>query len=89
MITRPYKQGGAIDPYVKAEESGSVEDIENHSKHLKDIAESPEIAKIWAAYAKGYPYAKGIVLPDILSLIAWVFEKEQRLRSNAPSGRLD
>ena len=60
---------------VKAEERGSVEDIENHSKHLKDIAESPEIAKIWAAYAKSYPYAKGIALPDILSLITWVFEK--------------
>jgi len=59
---------------VKAEERDSVSDIKNHEKHLRDIAVSPEIAKIWAAYGRSYPYAKGIALPDILALIAWVFE---------------
>ena len=62
---------------VKAEERDSVSDIENHKKHLRDIAGSPEIAKIWAAYGRSYPYAKGIALPDILALIAWVFEDYQ------------
>ena len=61
---------------VKAEERNSVSDIENHGKHLRDIAASPEIAKIWEAYGKSYSYAKGIALPDILALIAWVFEEE-------------
>jgi hypothetical protein len=41
---------------------------------LRDIAESPEIAKIWAGYVRSYPYAKGIALPDILTLIERVFE---------------
>ena len=50
--------------------------IENHSKHLRDIADSPEIVKIWAAYVRSYPYAKGIALPDILAMIAWVFERD-------------
>jgi predicted nucleotidyltransferase component of viral defense system len=59
---------------VKAEERDSVPNIENHAKHLRDIAGSPEIAKIWAAYVRNYPYAKGITLPGILALIAWMFE---------------
>jgi predicted nucleotidyltransferase component of viral defense system len=61
---------------IKAEERGSVNDIENHAKHLRDIAASPEIAKIWAGYVKSYPYAKDIALPDILALVAWVFERQ-------------
>jgi len=59
---------------VKAEERGSVNEIENHSKHLNTIAASPEMQKIWEGYIKNYPYAKGIALADILALIAWVFE---------------
>jgi predicted nucleotidyltransferase component of viral defense system len=59
---------------VKAEERDSVLDIDNHTKHLRDIAGSLEIAKIWNAYLRNYPYAKGIALPDILALIGWVFE---------------
>ncbi|MDR0491736.1 MAG: hypothetical protein LBH28_10885 [Oscillospiraceae bacterium] len=59
---------------VKAEERDSVPAIENFAKHLRDIADSPEIAKIWAGYVRSYPYAKGIALPDILALIAWVFK---------------
>jgi len=59
---------------VKAEERGSVPAIENKEKILGDIAASPDIAKIWDNYKKRYHYAKGIALPDILSLIAWVFE---------------
>lgn len=59
---------------VKAKERGSSATIENHTKHLQDITESPEISKIWLGYARNYPYAKGITLPDILSLIAWLFE---------------
>ena len=58
---------------VKAEERGSVTDMDNHEKHLRDIAASPEIAKIWSAYVRNYPYAKGIALTDVLALIAWVF----------------
>jgi predicted nucleotidyltransferase component of viral defense system len=60
---------------IKAEERGSVSAVENHAKHLKDIAESLEIAKIWVGYGKNYAYAKGIELSDILKLIAWVFEE--------------
>ena len=59
---------------VKAEERSSVPAIENHAKILNDIAASPDIAKIWGSYSKRYHYAKGITLPDILALIAWVFE---------------
>ncbi|MCL2604544.1 MAG: nucleotidyl transferase AbiEii/AbiGii toxin family protein [Defluviitaleaceae bacterium] len=58
---------------VKAEERGSVKYIDNHSNHLQNISDSPEIAKIWAGYVKSYPYAKGIALQDILELILWVF----------------
>ena len=61
---------------VKAEERGSVSLVENHVKHLSDIAGSPEIDKIWAGYVKNYPYAKGIALSDILALIACVFKSE-------------
>ena len=60
---------------AKAKERGSVGDVENHTKLLRDIADSPEIAKIWAGYVRNYPYAKGIALSDVLALIAWVFEK--------------
>jgi len=59
---------------VKAEERGSVDVVDNYLKHLNDIESSPEIAKIWERYIKGYPYAKGISLSDILTLISWVFE---------------
>ena len=58
---------------VKAEERESADAVENHTKHLRDIADSPEIAQIWAGYSRSYPYAKGIALSDILALIAWVF----------------
>jgi len=60
---------------AKAEERGSLNSLEDHAKHLRDIADSPEIAKIWTAYAKNYPYAKGIALQDVLALIAWVLEE--------------
>ncbi|MCL2437404.1 MAG: nucleotidyl transferase AbiEii/AbiGii toxin family protein [Clostridiales bacterium] len=56
---------------IKATERDSVNDIENYSKHLRDIAVSPEIAKIWAGYVKSYPYAKGIAISDVLALIEW------------------
>jgi predicted nucleotidyltransferase component of viral defense system len=62
---------------AKAEERGSVSFIENRAKHLGDIASGPEISKIWAGYANGYPYARDIALPDILALIAWVFEEDK------------
>ena len=58
----------------KAAERGSTAAIEDHAKILNDIAASPDIAKIWDSYKKRYHYAKGIVLPDILAAIAWVFE---------------
>jgi predicted nucleotidyltransferase component of viral defense system len=60
---------------AKAEKRGSVSFMESHAKHLGDIAAAPEISKIWVGYAKGYPYARGITLPDILALIAWVFDE--------------
>jgi predicted nucleotidyltransferase component of viral defense system len=58
----------------KAAERGSTAAIEDHAKILNDIAGSPDIAKIWDSYNKRYSYAKGIALPDIIALIAWVFE---------------
>ena len=60
--------------WVKAEERGSVAIVDNYMKNLRDISDSPEIAKIWTAYIKNYPYAKGIAMPDILALIDWVLE---------------
>ena len=62
---------------VKAQERGSANDIENHTKHLRDIAASPEIAKIWAAYTKNYPYAKGIAMLDVLALMEWVLAESE------------
>jgi predicted nucleotidyltransferase component of viral defense system len=58
----------------KAKERGSVFVIDDHAKYLKNIAASPDIAKIWDDYSKKYPYAKGITLVDIISLIEWVFK---------------
>ncbi|MCL2627494.1 MAG: nucleotidyl transferase AbiEii/AbiGii toxin family protein [Oscillospiraceae bacterium] len=60
---------------AKATERNSLLFIENYQKHLTDIANSPEIAKIWTAYVKSYSYANGISLPELLSEIAWVFEE--------------
>jgi hypothetical protein len=62
---------------VKAEDRGSAAFIESHAKHLGDIAASAEISKMWAGYAKGYSYARGIALRDILALLAWVFDHEK------------
>ena len=59
---------------LKAEERGSLADLEDHAKHLRNIANSPEIAKVWAGYVNSYPYAQGISLADVLSQIASVFE---------------
>ena len=59
---------------VKTEERGSAAVLDNYAKIINDIAASPDIAKIWESYKKRYPYAKGISLPDILALIAWVHE---------------
>jgi predicted nucleotidyltransferase component of viral defense system len=59
---------------IKAEERGSIPALENHAKHLREIAASPDIEKIWTMYTKNYPYAGGITLPDVISTIEWVFE---------------
>jgi predicted nucleotidyltransferase component of viral defense system len=59
---------------VKAEERGSLSALENHAKHLRDVAASPEIAKIWDGYIRNYPYAKGIALSEVLTLVAWVLD---------------
>lgn len=58
---------------LKAIERGSIEYIEEHEKHLADIAESEEIAKIWAAYCDNYHYAEGINMKDVISKISRVF----------------
>ena len=58
----------------KATERGSKAAVDDHAKILGDIAGSPDIAKIWDGYKRRYSYANGITLPDILALIAWVFE---------------
>jgi len=65
--------------WIKARERDSVAAVENYAKHLRDIADSPEIAKIWDGYIRGYPYAKGIALRDIITLIEWVFEMESKI----------
>jgi predicted nucleotidyltransferase component of viral defense system len=59
---------------IKAEERGSLSALENYEKHLRDIAVSPEIAKIWDGYVRSYPYAKGIAMAEILALVAWAFD---------------
>ena len=72
--------------HVKSEERGSVPDVNNYMKHLRDIEISPEINKIWAAYIRNYPYANGVTLPNILSLIAWMYsEFAQQLYFHAHS----
>jgi predicted nucleotidyltransferase component of viral defense system len=60
--------------HAKAEKRGSLKDVNDHAKHLRDIANSPEIANVWTGYTESNPYAKGIVLSDVLALIAWIFE---------------
>ena len=59
---------------IKANERNSLLYIKDYQKHLIDISNSPEIAKIWAAYVENYSYAEGISLSDSLSEISWVFE---------------
>ena len=59
---------------TKAAERGSTSAVAAHAKHLKNIIESPDIAKIWDTYCKKYPYAKGIALKEAVSLIGWIFE---------------
>jgi predicted nucleotidyltransferase component of viral defense system len=59
---------------AKATERGSLSVVEDHTKHLRNIIESPDIAKVWDNYSKKYPYAKGITLADVISLIGWIFE---------------
>ena len=61
---------------TKAEERESIIAIENYTKTLRDIADSPDIKKIWDNYTKRYPYATGIVLASIMELLNWVFETE-------------
>ncbi|MCL1982215.1 MAG: nucleotidyl transferase AbiEii/AbiGii toxin family protein [Clostridiales bacterium] len=62
---------------IKARERDSVSDIIDYKKHLNNINNSPEIARIWSAYTRNYPYAKGISLSVIIELIAWAFEASQ------------
>jgi predicted nucleotidyltransferase component of viral defense system len=59
--------------HEKAAERGSLLLTDDYAKHLKNIAASPDIIKIWDNYSKKYPYAKGIALSDIISLIGWIF----------------
>jgi len=59
---------------IKAEERNSSGYIINAPKLLKDISESPEISKIWTGYVRDYPYAKGILLQDVISAISWIFD---------------
>jgi hypothetical protein len=59
----------------KAIERSSLPVIDDYAKHLKNIADSSDIAKIWNNYTKKYPYAKGVSLADIVSLIDWIFEQ--------------
>ena len=61
---------------VKADERGSLSAMDDHSKIIKDIAASPDIANIWDNYKKRYAYAKDIKLTDILTLLSWVFVNE-------------
>jgi predicted nucleotidyltransferase component of viral defense system len=58
----------------KTTERGSFSVMADHARIMRDIAGSPDIAKIWAGYKKRYPYAKGITLPEVIRLIEWVFE---------------
>lgn len=59
---------------VKVRERNSLKDLERHAEHLHNIEASPEIQQMWKQYASRYPYATGIELGKILSLIAQVFE---------------
>ncbi|MDR1042639.1 MAG: nucleotidyl transferase AbiEii/AbiGii toxin family protein [Clostridiales Family XIII bacterium] len=68
--------------YSKAEERGSLPAIDSHAKHLSDIAVSPEIANIWDAYVRRYPYAKGISMDVIINLIAWIFALDGQIDNN-------
>ncbi|MCL1908660.1 MAG: nucleotidyl transferase AbiEii/AbiGii toxin family protein [Holophagaceae bacterium] len=54
---------------IKATERGTLNYVNDYARHLKNIADSPEISKIWTGYSKIYTYAKGIALSDVLSII--------------------
>lgn len=58
----------------KAEERGTISYLQNYRKYISDIAESPDILKIWNAYKEKYAYANDIELPDIMRCIEEVFQ---------------
>ena len=57
----------------KAEERNTVGYIKNYRKYITDIAESPDVLKIWNAYKEKYAYANDIEFSDILKCIEEVF----------------
>jgi len=57
----------------KAEERNSVGYMENYRKYITDIAESPDVLKIWNAYKEKYAYANDIEFFDIMICIEDVF----------------
>ena len=59
---------------IKTDERKSVSVLNNYSYILNSIATSPDVAKIWNSYKKKFHYAKDIDLPEIVSLIEWIFE---------------
>ena len=59
---------------IKAQERGTQKYIEEYSKYIHSISDSPEIAKVWQNYTKEHTYAEGIKLSDTISAITWLFE---------------
>lgn len=70
------RQGLYAAVWEKAADRNSVAFIQNYQKHIADINNSPEIARIWIAYCAKYSYAQGIKLGDILSIIEKVLTIE-------------
>lgn len=64
---------------AKAEERGSLQDIENYAVLLDQIGNSPEIHRMWKQYTSRYPYASGMELGDILHQVKRLFERQESL----------
>lgn len=69
-------QGLRAAVWEKAADRNSIASIQDYRKHIANISNSPEIARIWVAYCAKYSYAQGIMLGDILSLIEQVLTIE-------------
>jgi predicted nucleotidyltransferase component of viral defense system len=60
----------------KAEDRNTLVYVESWDKYLNDIEESEDLSTIWESYVQKFPYAKGIQLNEITSIIREIFKEQ-------------